>query len=491
MLGVAEYFSDLFNNPTDLVFYLSILSAILIVIIILVACKISSSRKAKKNQKIVKGSGPTDDTIVINSAESFKEADAKANKTLVVKSNKVEETAEEPVEEVTEEPAEEVTEEPVEEVAEEPAEEVAEETTEEVAEETTEEVTEEPVEEVAEETTEEVTEESVEEVAEDSAEEVAEDSTEEVTEEPAEEVAEEPVEEVAEETVKKPAKKTTATKKTTAAKKTTTAKKTTAAKKTTTANKTEAETPVEEKKGRQYNGKYEVYQDAEGYRYRLKASNGEVLVVSESYTTREGVGRAIDAVKRNVETGEVKVFADKRGQFKFKLSSRNYRVLAVSANYSTEKGANRAAESFKKFALKADIVEIELVDTDAATATLIDVVREDKQGGKFEVSKFNGEFSWDLKASNGQILCQADGYTTKAGALNSIDTFKKNIENGTFKCVKDKNNRYCFKLYSAVGRVCAVGESYPTKASAESAATSVCSFYKNAEIVELKEDEIA
>ena len=214
------------------------------------------------------------------------------------------------------------------------------------------------------------------------------------------------------------------------------------------------------------------------------------MVVSESYTTRDGVIKAINAVKRNLETGDVRVFADKRGQFKFKLVSRNYRVLALSANYSTEKGALRAAESFKKFAVKADIVDIELEESDSLTATPIEVNRtEDKFGGKFFVEKFNGEYSWDLKASNGQILCQAEGYTSKAGCLYSIETFKKNVENGVFKCIKDKNDRYCYKLYSANGRICAVGESYPTRQSAESAANSVCSFYKNAEVVELKEEK--
>lgn len=245
---------------------------------------------------------------------------------------------------------------------------------------------------------------------------------------------------------------------------------------------------IREKKGRQYNGKYEVFQDGDGYRYNLKASNGELLVVSESYTSRDGVIKAIDAVIRNIESGEVRVFADKREKYKFKLISKNHRVLVVGANYSTEKGALRAAESFKKFAVKADIVDIELEDEDFLVSTPIQVTRVDKKGGKFFVEVFNDEYSWQLKASNGQILCQVDGYTSRKGCLSSIDTFKKNAAVGTFKCIKDKNDRYCFKLYSPTGRVCLVGESYPTKSSAISAANSVVSFVNEAEIVELKEE---
>ena len=278
-----------------------------------------------------------------------------------------------------------------------------------------------------------------------------------------------------EEAKSKPAKKT-ATKATPKAKATT---KAAATKKTAKSE--------DAPKGRSYNGKYEVYEIGDGYQYHLKASNGEILFVSEVYTTREGVSKAIEALKKNIETGELRISKDKKGLFKFKLVAKNHRVLAISSTYPQEKGAQRASESFKKFAVKADIVDIEFEDADVKTATPIEVnTKERKNGGKFEIEKFDGEFSWDLKASNGQILCQADGYTSKSGVMNSIESFKKNISEGTFKCVKDKNNNYCYKLYTQSGRVCAVGESYTTKTSAESAANSVVAFYRDAEIVEIQ-----
>ena len=259
------------------------------------------------------------------------------------------------------------------------------------------------------------------------------------------------------------------------------------AKPKTTAKKTTKAKAEETPKGRSYNGKYEVYEIGDGFQYHLKASNGEILFVSEVYTTREGVSKAIDALKKNIETGELRISKDKKGLFKFKLVAKNHRVLAISSTYPQEKGAQRASESFKKFAVKADIVDIEFEDADVKTATPIEVnTKERKNGGKFEIEKFDGEYSWDLKASNGQILCQADGYTSKSGVMNSIDSFKKNIKEGTFKCVKDKNNNYCYKLYTQSGRVCAVGESYTTKTSAESAANSVVAFYRDAEIIEIQ-----
>ena len=272
------------------------------------------------------------------------------------------------------------------------------------------------------------------------------------------------------------------------------AKATEAKKKTTTKPKKAATVDLDssdsEKKGRSYNGKYEVFPLGDGYAYALKASNGEVLATSEVYVNRDGVLKAIDSVKRNVETGDIRIFADKRGKYKFKLTSRNHRVLLISSNYSQEASAVSASESFKKFALKADIVDVEIQDDDAADISPITITAtEDKDGGKYEIESSNGEYSWDLKATNGQILCQAEGYTSKAGVMNSIEKFKQYVEEGTFKAVKDKADHYQYKLYTKAGKLAAVGESYTSKASAQSAANSVVSFYKLADIVDL--DELA
>ena len=296
-----------------------------------------------------------------------------------------------------------------------------------------------------------------------------------------------------EEPAKEEAPKKTAAKKTTAKKaaepkEEKPAAKKAPAKKAATATATAAAATAAPK-GRQYNGKYEVFQAGDGWAYHLKASNGEILITSEVYATKDGVLKAIDAVKKNVEVGEITVFSDKQNHHKFKLTAKNHRVLCISANYNVEKSAIRASESFQKFALKADVVEVEEEDTDAHNATPIEITsrKENKSGGKFTIEKYNGEFSWSLKASNGQILVQGQGYTSKASVQNAIESFKNNVAEGTFKCIKDKNDRFLFKLYTPAGRVCAIGESYPAKASAEGAANSVVSLYRKAEIEEIEE----
>ncbi|QOT19417.1 DUF1508 domain-containing protein [Paenarthrobacter sp. YJN-5] len=53
-------------------------------------------------------------------------------------------------------------------------------------------------------------------------------------------------------------------------------------------------------------GKYEVFKDDNGgFRYRLIASNGDVVVTSESYTTAASVRRGIGVLRKNAVTEKV------------------------------------------------------------------------------------------------------------------------------------------------------------------------------------------
>lgn len=45
---------------------------------------------------------------------------------------------------------------------------------------------------------------------------------------------------------------------------------------------------------------FEIYKDKAGeYRFRLKASNGEIIAVSEGYTTKQNAQKGVESVKNN------------------------------------------------------------------------------------------------------------------------------------------------------------------------------------------------
>ena len=52
--------------------------------------------------------------------------------------------------------------------------------------------------------------------------------------------------------------------------------------------------------------KFEVYTDRAGeYRFRLKAPNGEIIAVSEGYTTKQSALNGVESVKKNAPIAEV------------------------------------------------------------------------------------------------------------------------------------------------------------------------------------------
>lgn len=53
-------------------------------------------------------------------------------------------------------------------------------------------------------------------------------------------------------------------------------------------------------------GKFEVFQDKSGgFRFNLKAGNGEIIASSESYTTKAAALNGIASVKKNAAEAEI------------------------------------------------------------------------------------------------------------------------------------------------------------------------------------------
>lgn len=54
------------------------------------------------------------------------------------------------------------------------------------------------------------------------------------------------------------------------------------------------------------NPKFELYQDKAGaYRFRLKARNGEIIAVSDSYIAKAGCLNGIESVKKNAPEAKI------------------------------------------------------------------------------------------------------------------------------------------------------------------------------------------
>jgi uncharacterized protein len=242
----------------------------------------------------------------------------------------------------------------------------------------------------------------------------------------------------------------------------------------------------EEAVNNRYAGKYEVFPEAGLFKYRLKASNGEILVVSGGYTTKNGAINGIETLKKNIETGRFDLVTDKNDFSQFQLYTPNGSRLVVSGEfYESLKRAESAMESLKKFAGTDKIVELDAIPlTEVREEVVASSNVEKKPNGKIELSKEDDGFHAVLKASNGEILFNTTSYASKASLLQGIESIKKAVESGAFRVSKDKQNRYQFKLYGGNNQILLSGETYSTKDSAVSVVDSVKRFLFDAKVIE-------
>lgn len=114
--------------------------------------------------------------------------------------------------------------------------------------------------------------------------------------------------------------------------------------------------------------------------------------------------------------------------------------------------------------------------------------------GKFVVRCVDSGIKFDLKAANGSVIATSEVYNSKVSCLRGIASVAKYaqdaaIEDQTvesfekqkhpkFELFRDRGGEYRFHLKAANGKVIAVSESYPAKASCQN---GICSVKKNAQ----------
>lgn len=99
--------------------------------------------------------------------------------------------------------------------------------------------------------------------------------------------------------------------------------------------------------------------------------------------------------------------------------------------------------------------------------------------GKFTITvRKNGEFQFNLKAANGQVILTSEGYTTKAACTNGIESVKKNaVDEKKFEVNESNNGKFFFNLKAANGQVIGTSQMY---ASMDTMKTGIASVMKNA-----------
>lgn len=94
------------------------------------------------------------------------------------------------------------------------------------------------------------------------------------------------------------------------------------------------------------------------YRFNLRAGNGEVILTSESYTSLAACRRGVASVRANAAADERYERKEARdGSAYFTLKAGNGRVIGVSETYSSAAARERGIASVKRNAPVAEITE--------------------------------------------------------------------------------------------------------------------------------------
>ena len=120
-------------------------------------------------------------------------------------------------------------------------------------------------------------------------------------------------------------------------------------------------------------GKFIVKQTKTGYVFNLKAGNGEVIAVSEVYTTEAACLKGVESVRTNAPIANLEdqtvegfavatnpkfeVYTDKAGEFRFRPKARNGQIIATGEGYKAKASCLNGVDSIRRNAPEAEIVK--------------------------------------------------------------------------------------------------------------------------------------
>ncbi len=122
-------------------------------------------------------------------------------------------------------------------------------------------------------------------------------------------------------------------------------------------------------------GKFEVKQVKTGYKFNLKAGNGEIIAVSEVYSTESACLNGVESIRKNAPVAAIEdqtvenfeqqkhpkfeMYLDKAGEYRFRLKAKNGEIIATGESYKAKAGCLNGIDSIKRKAPESPVVKIE------------------------------------------------------------------------------------------------------------------------------------
>lgn len=119
-------------------------------------------------------------------------------------------------------------------------------------------------------------------------------------------------------------------------------------------------------------GKYIVKETKTGFKFDLKAINGETIATSEVYSSESSCLNGIESLKKNAPAANLEdqteesikkavnpkfeVYVDKADEFRFRMKARNGEIIVASEGYKSKSSCLNGIESVRKNAADSDVV---------------------------------------------------------------------------------------------------------------------------------------
>ena len=119
--------------------------------------------------------------------------------------------------------------------------------------------------------------------------------------------------------------------------------------------------------------KFVIRNVSSGVKFDLKATNGQIVLSSEVYTSAAACRNGVESIIKNAPGAKVEnqtepgfetlthpkfeMYEDKAGEFRFRLKARNGEIIGVSEGYTSKASCLNGIESVRKNAAEALINE--------------------------------------------------------------------------------------------------------------------------------------
>jgi hypothetical protein len=218
--------------------------------------------------------------------------------------------------------------------------------------------------------------------------------------------------------------------------------------------------------GRPY---FEVFQGRDSrYYFHLVATNHEIILQSQGYSTRTGsLGGVLSVLDHAGTPSRYDLLQASNGDFYFNLQSDNGEVIGTSELYSSKQAAQQG---------------IEAVDT--ATGDYLAFLAS-RRGARFTVFEgADGRYFFNLRAKNGQVVLQSQGYTSEAAAYNgTFSVANYGRTRSGYDIRQSASGAYYFNVKAENGQVVGTSQTYSSKSNANRGRDAVIAVLPGVELL--------